>query len=863
MENRSVLAANLDISSQLLIILQECEEDSKKQAAKLLCLLCIEDEIKSEVVRMDGIQVLLSLLHSQTNQEILWNVIWTLIQLCSSDENKREIRQMGGIPLILSIISEKSLLDSEMPAAESNDNKTNKSEETTERRLKAKLQVQAACCALVGELALNETNSYQIANTNGVYLIASKLLVPANLSTGSGLNDSQNSKISGEGSTRSRDVERLHSNAWRTLRLLFSTERHRPLIKKLIPTSLFEPFVDIGNYKKDLKLYQPLVESFYKLTNDEMNIMRQQIQSSNHSQAPKNIINDYEVYEILGSGAFGCVHKVRKKNTNIFLAMKEINTSLSLLKGQIEMVNEVTIIRNNLKHPNVVRYLKTFKENDRLYIVMELIDGTPLSQHLRKLKEKEDFWNEDRLWYIFMQIVLALRYLHKEKQIVHRDLTSNNIMLSESDKVTITDFGLAKILESDRSKMQSVVGTMFYSCPEIIKNEPYNEKADIWALGCILYEMCCFEPPFCTSNMLALITKITQADYDLDRVTRNARYSQLVSHVIQNCLVIDPNKRVDIVGVASLIADKMLVFADNFRFKCSSLEKKLEKEKNKTQMLYCNKLDLTNSQSRPANLDLDANENNQQFNQVPPVLNKPAANIANVDNTPQSPVHRCPSTPSSISIPETMRQQQESIIIESMTSSTSLSSKRLVDSTASYPQLNSPNAKLPPKQNPRSKIIMKNIQNKQMAQSSQQELTSSSVVSFQQQSSFDGSSSTSSQKYNVMKNGTAVDETQPTDNSVGIDGLSSRIQRSSSSSTLEKRYLNSRRLNKNIFKWFSRPSQSKKSRPNSANSGIVPVYKKLRPVQDPIIQILDQIHKILFIAQVQLFYISIFSIVSN
>ena len=313
--------------------------------------------------------------------------------------------------------------------------------------------------------------------------------------------------------------------------------------------------------------------------------MRQQIKFCNQTQTPTNYINEYAVYEIIGAGAFGRVHKVKKKNTSYFLAMKEINTyNLSSMKDKSlgEIVNEVTIIRNNLKHPNIVRYLKTFKENDNLYIVMELIDGAPLTQHVRTLKEKKEQWSEDKIWNILIQIVLALKYLHKEKHIVHRDLTSNNIMLSENDKITITDFGLAKLKESDCSKMLSVVGTMFYSCPEIIKNEPYNEKVDIWALGCVLYEICCLEPPFCTVNMLALATKITQGEYDNEKIKRKS-YSSLICTVVQNCLIVDPNKRPDIVGVGALIAEKILSYTDTVRYKCYGLEKKLEKEKSKTQ----------------------------------------------------------------------------------------------------------------------------------------------------------------------------------------------------------------------------------------------------------------------------------------
>ncbi len=185
-----------------------------------------------------------------------------------------------------------------------------------------------------------------------------------------------------------------------------------------------------------------------------------------------------------------------------------------------------------------------------------------------------------KVWHLFIQIVLALKYLHKEKHIVHRDLTSNNIMLSENDRITITDFGLAKLKESNCSQMLSVVGTMFYSCPEIVKNEPYNERADVWALGCVLYEMCCLEPPFCTANMLALATKITQADYDQARLAA-AYSSPLLLGVVRRCLVVDPGARPDIVGVAALVAEKILTYTDAVRHKCNGLERRLEREKSR------------------------------------------------------------------------------------------------------------------------------------------------------------------------------------------------------------------------------------------------------------------------------------------
>lgn len=618
------------------------------------------------------------------------------------------------------------------------------------KRSKGKYQIQAACCALIGELAFNETNSYQIVNTNGVYLVASKLLTRAAPAQSSTTNSSESLVNDNSAESSNKEIERLHCNAWRTLRILFSAERHRSLIKKIIPFNMFEQFVDIGNYKKDLNKYQPLLDSFYKLSKEDYETIKQQIKFINQTQSPTNYINDYAVYEIIGSGAFGRVHKVKKKNSNYFLAMKEINTyNLTSMKDKSlgEIVNEVTIIRNNLKHPNIVRYMKTFKENDSLFIVMELIDGAPLSQHVRTLKEKQEHWTEEKIWNLFIQIVLALKYLHKEKHIVHRDLTSNNIMLSENDKITITDFGLAKLKESNCSKMLSVVGTMFYSCPEIVKNEPYNEKADIWALGCVLYEICCLEPPFCTSNMLALATKITQADYDQ---TRLSLYSPLILAVVQSCLVVEPLKRPDIIGVAGLVAEKILTYTDTVRYKCNNLEKKLEKEKNRTQKMLCTKQDRTTSSlnsyqsqmskastendpmngSNNSGCVLHGNNSGPLLLSQQSVTNDVKVSPCNSDtmqavNHIRANIHRSASitasSPSSSRKNSTAEGSSTETVVTNKPKIPTPSQPVAITKSQPVNAQTSPNAKLPPLRNPKSKIIMKTIQNKKKEQQKHQE----------------------------------------------------------------------------------------------------------------------------------------------
>jgi len=177
-------------------------------------------------------------------------------------------------------------------------------------------------------------------------------------------------------------------------------------------------------------------------------------------------------------------------------------------------------------------------------------------------------------------MVLALRYIHKEKFIVHRDLSPNNIMLDENDKVTITDFGLARQKNPDASKLTSMVGTILYSCPEVVGGLPYGDKADIWAIGCILYQMATLEPPFYSGNMLTLAKKIVEAEY----VTlTDDFYTLKVSLVIQRCLTAKAEERPDILEVASLIPEILIFHMESLRTTYFNLERKLDKERKKVQ----------------------------------------------------------------------------------------------------------------------------------------------------------------------------------------------------------------------------------------------------------------------------------------
>ncbi|NXE48257.1 NEK10 kinase, partial [Casuarius casuarius] len=570
--------SELIIVENLLVILHEYDLLFKRLTAELLRLLCAESQVKEQIKMYEGVPVLLSLLHSD-HIKLLWSIVWILVQVCEDPETSVEIRIWGGITQLLHIlqsqrnlVSDRSSIGSLSSANAagriqhlhlSEDLSPNEIQENT-------FSLKAACCAAVTELVLNDANAYQVVQANGIYTIA-KLILPNK-----------------ESSTEKANL--LQSYAFRALRFLFSMERNRHLFRRLFPTDLFEIFIDIGHYVRDISAYEELVSKLNLLKEDELKQIAESIENINQNKTPTKHIGNYAILEYLGSGAFGSVYKVRKHSGQNLLAMKEVNLhSPAFGKDKKDrdsnvknIISELTIIKEQLYHPNIVRYHRTFLENDRLYIVMELIEGVPLGEHFHSLKEKQQQFTEERIWNIFIQLCLALRYLHKEKRIVHRDLTPNNIMLGDKDKVTVTDFGLAK-QKQENSKLASVVGTILYSCPEVVKSEPYGEKADVWAAGCILYQMATLSPPFYSTNMLSLAAKIVGAVYE---PVPEGVYSEKVSVTIKRCLTPDAETRPDIVEVSSLVSEVMMKYLDILSTSHLMLEKKLDRERTRTQRYF-------------------------------------------------------------------------------------------------------------------------------------------------------------------------------------------------------------------------------------------------------------------------------------
>jgi NIMA (never in mitosis gene a)-related kinase len=223
------------------------------------------------------------------------------------------------------------------------------------------------------------------------------------------------------------------------------------------------------------------------------------------------MIKDYVIKEKLGVGSYGVVYKVQKKGEKQYMVLKQISL-FNLDKGQVDEVKNESNILASLNSSFIVKYYDSFVENNNLNIIMEYCDGGDLSNYLSIQSKSGKFLSEERIWKYFIQICVGLAYIHYKK-VLHRDLKSLNIFLTKEEKIKIGDLGVAKVL-SQTNFARTFVGTPYYLSPEICEEKPYNEKSDIWALGCILYEMATYRHPFNANNQGALILKILRGKYD-------------------------------------------------------------------------------------------------------------------------------------------------------------------------------------------------------------------------------------------------------------------------------------------------------------------------------------------------------------
>ncbi|XP_075760629.1 LOW QUALITY PROTEIN: serine/threonine-protein kinase Nek8 [Pelodiscus sinensis] len=243
----------------------------------------------------------------------------------------------------------------------------------------------------------------------------------------------------------------------------------------------------------------------------------------------------YERIRVVGRGAFGIVHLCLRKADQKLVIIKQIPVEQMTKDERLAAQNECQVLKL-LNHPNIIEYYENFLEDKALMIAMEYAPGGTLAEFIHK--RCNSLLDEDTILHFFVQILLALHHVHT-KQILHRDLKTQNILLDKHRMIVkIGDFGISKILSS-KSKAYTVVGTPCYISPELCEGKPYNQKSDIWALGCVLYELASLKRAFEAANLPALVLKIMSGTF----APISDRYSPDLRQLILSMLNLDPSKR--------------------------------------------------------------------------------------------------------------------------------------------------------------------------------------------------------------------------------------------------------------------------------------------------------------------------------
>uniref|UniRef100_A0AAR2KBU6 non-specific serine/threonine protein kinase n=1 Tax=Pygocentrus nattereri TaxID=42514 RepID=A0AAR2KBU6_PYGNA len=220
-------------------------------------------------------------------------------------------------------------------------------------------------------------------------------------------------------------------------------------------------------------------------------------------------MDKYEKVKKIGEGSFGKAILVRSREDGHQYVIKEIGISRMSSKERQESRREVAVLAN-MSHPNIVQYKESFEEGGCLYIVMDYCEGGDLFKKINN--QKGVLFPEEQILDWFVQICLALKHVH-DRKILHRDIKSQNIFLTKDGTIQLGDFGIARVLNSTVELARTCIGTPYYLSPEICENKPYNNKSDIWALGCVLYEMCTLKHAFEAGNMKNLVLKIIRGSY--------------------------------------------------------------------------------------------------------------------------------------------------------------------------------------------------------------------------------------------------------------------------------------------------------------------------------------------------------------
>lgn len=279
-------------------------------------------------------------------------------------------------------------------------------------------------------------------------------------------------------------------------------------------------------------------------------------------------MENYHLVNQIGEGSFGRVYKARRKYTGRLVAIKMINKLGQSKDDLISFRREIDLLKK-VSHSNIMRMLSVFETDTDFCVVSELARGD-----LFRVIDDEQTLPEKVLRNVAAQLVSSLAHLHS-LHIIHRDMKPQNILIAEHGALKICDFGFARALSNTTLVLTSIKGTPLYMAPELVQEQPYDEKVDIWALGVILYELYYGKPPFFTNSIYKLIQMIVNSP-----ITWPGDISSQFQSFLLEMLQKDPVRRISCKELLNhpFIADVDLGNFDDrvYRFKSDQFEKAIK-----------------------------------------------------------------------------------------------------------------------------------------------------------------------------------------------------------------------------------------------------------------------------------------------
>ncbi|MEW6690208.1 MAG: serine/threonine-protein kinase, partial [Pseudomonadota bacterium] len=256
-------------------------------------------------------------------------------------------------------------------------------------------------------------------------------------------------------------------------------------------------------------------------------------------------IGRYDIERVLGEGAMGVVYEGNDPRLHRKVAIKTILKSAldsdSAAEYSARFAREAQAVAR-LNHPNIVQVFDFAEEGELAYIVMELVRGKELKQFF----EARERFELKEIVHIMGELCDALHFAH-QAGIIHRDVKPANVMIDSAGRVKLTDFGVARVSDPNRTVAEqtqagTVVGTPAYMSPEQIQSEKLDRRTDIFSAGIILYEFLAGEKPFTGSGAWTIAKKILQ-ETPAAPSTVNKTLSPLFDHVVAKALAKDVNAR--------------------------------------------------------------------------------------------------------------------------------------------------------------------------------------------------------------------------------------------------------------------------------------------------------------------------------